>query len=124
MRDTVNVMLESDFGFGTEVMSKNKAILEDMDFVSENVRQLTGFTPEKVIVLSDKNENIYIEFAGNLERLIDDQGVTFQEALEMVMMSNNLAACDANIIVDEASAERINMEELIKVVGEGHVLRK
>ena len=123
MKDTVKVMLESDFGFGTEVYSKNREILEGMDFVSENVRQLTGFTPEKVVVLTD-NENIYIEFAGNLERLMDDQGVDLHEALDMVMMCNNIAACDANIIVDESAVDRIDMETLVKVVGEGHVLRK
>lgn len=123
MKDTVKVMLESDFGFGTEITSKNRQILEEMDFVSENVRQLTGFTPEKVVVLSD-NDNIYIEFAGNLERLMGDQGLDLQEALEMVMMSNGLAACDANIIVDESAVERIDMEALVKIVGESHILRK
>lgn len=123
MKDTVKVMLESDFGFGTEVMSKNREILEEMDFVSENVRQLTGFTPEKVIVLTD-NEKIYIEFAGNLERLMEDQGVDLHEALDMVMMSNNLAACDANLIIDESAVDRIDIDAVIKVVGEGHVLRK
>ena len=123
MKDTVKVMLESDFGFGTEVMSKNREILEGMDFVSENVRQLTGFTPEKVVVLTD-NEKIYIEFAGNLERLMEDQNVDLHEALDMVMMCNNLAACDANLIIDESAVDRIDMEALIKVVGEGHVLRK
>lgn len=123
MKDTVKVMLESDFGFGTEVMSKNREILEGMDFVSENVRMLTGFTPEKVVVLTD-NEKIYIEFAGNLERLMEDQNVDLHEALDMVMMCNNLAACDANLIIDESSVDRIDMEALVKVVGEGHVLRK
>ena len=123
MKDTVKVMLESDFGFGTEVMSKNREILEGMDFVSENVRQLTGFTPEKVVVLTD-NEKIYIEFAGNLERLMEDQNVDLHEALDMVMMCNNLAACDANLIIDESAVDRIDMEALVKVVGEGHVLRK
>ena len=123
MKDTVKVMLESDFGFGTEVMSKNREILEGMDMVSESVRQLTGFTPEKVVVLTD-NEKIYIEFAGNLERLMEDQGVDLHEALDMVMMCNNLAACDANLIIDESAVDRIDMEALVKVVGEGHVLRK
>ena len=123
MKDTVKVMLESDFGFGTEVISKNREILKGMDFVSENVRQLTGYTPEKVIVLTD-NDRIYIEFAGNLERLMEDQGVDLHEALDMVMMSNNLAACDANLIIDESAVDRIDMDAVIKVLGEGHVLRK
>ena len=123
MRDTVKVMLESDMGFGTEIYSKNREILENMDFVSEEVRQLTGFTPEKVVVLTT-NDNIYIEFANNLERLMADAGCDLREAVDMVMMCNNVAACDANIIVDESAVDRIDMEALVKVVGEDHILRK
>lgn len=123
MKDTVKVMLESDFGFNTEVTSKNRQILEGMEFVSENVRQLTGFTPEKVVVLND-DENIYIEFAGNLERLMEDAACDLQEALDMVMMCNNIAACDANIIVDESAVDRIDMEALVKIVGADHIFRK
>ncbi len=123
MKDTVKVMLESDFGFGVSGYSKNKEIFDDLDFVSEDVRQLTGFTPEKVIVLNDGN-NIYVEFAGNLEKLMEDAGYDLQEAIDAVMMENNVASCDANIIIDESCIDRINMEELIKVVGEDHVLRK
>jgi hypothetical protein len=123
MRDTVKVMLESDMGFGTEIYSKNREILENMDFVSEEVRQLTGFTPEKVVVLTT-NDNIYIEFADNLERLMDDGGYDLREAVDMVMMCNNVAACDANIIVDESAVERIDMEALVKVVGADHIFRK
>lgn len=123
MKDTVKVMLESDFGFGTEIYSKNREILEDIDIVSENVRQLTGYTPEKVVVLND-SKNIYIEFAGNLERLMEDGGYDLREAVDMVMMCNGVAACDANIIVDESAIDRIDMEALIKVVGAEHIFRK
>ena len=123
MRDTVKVMLESELGFGTEIYSKNKEILVGIDFVSEEVRQLTGFTPEKVIVLTD-SKNIYIEFANNLERLMNDGNYDLREAVDMVMMCNNVAACDANIIVDESALDRIDMEALVKVVGEEHIFRK
>ena len=123
MKDTVKVMLESDFGFGTEIYSKNREILEGMNLVSEEVRQLTGFTPEKVVVLNDE-KNIYIEFANNLERLMEDAQCDLREALDMVMMCNNIAACDANVIVDESAADRIDMELLVKVVGADHIFRK
>ena len=123
MKDTVKVMLESEFGFDTNTYSKNKEILEGVELVSENVRQLTGFTPEKVTVLNDGN-NIYIEFADNLERLREDAKYDLQEAVDTVMIENNIAACDVNIIVDESAVDRINMEELIKVIGKEHVFRK
>ena len=123
MKDTVKVMLESDFGFGTEIYSKNREILEGMNFVSESVRQLTGFTPEKVVVLND-DKNIYIEFAGNLERLMEDADCDIQEAIDMVVTCNKIAACDVNIIVSESSVDRIDMEALVKIVGADHIFRK
>lgn len=123
MKDTVKLMLESDFGFDTENYSKNRQILEDTQYVSESVKQLTGFTPEKVTVLSDGN-NIFIEFAGNLERLMEDAKCDFNEALSMTMEANKIAALDANIIIDESCVDRINLDEMIKVVGKEHIFRK
>ena len=112
MKDTVKVMLESEFGFDTNTYSKNKEILESVELVSEDVRQLTD------------GNNIYIEFANNLERLMEDAKYDLQEAIDAVMIENNIAACDVNIIVDESAVDRINMEELIKVLGKEHVFRK
>lgn len=123
MKDTVKTMLESDFGFSTEEYSRNKEILENMNFISEEVRQMTGFTPEKVIVLNDNN-NIYIEYANNLEKLMEDAGYDFKEALEMVTAENKISAYDVNIIVDESCVDRIDMDALIKEVGKDHVFRK
>lgn len=123
MKDTVKIMLESDFGFSTSVFSKNKEMLEEMNFISENVRQLTGFTPEKVTVLND-NDNYYIEFAGNLERLMEDGRYDLREALDMVTLENKISAYDVNIIVDESCVDRIDVEALIKEVGKEHVFRK
>ena len=123
MENTVKVMLESDFGFSTSAFSKNREILEGVELVSESIRTLTGFTPERVTVLNDGN-NIYIEFANNLERLMEDTGYDLQDALDAVMMENKIAACDANIILDESCVDRINLEEFIKVVGKEHVFRK
>lgn len=122
MKDTVKIMLESE-GFGTQIYSKNKEILEQMDVISEDVRRLTGFTPEKVVVLND-DENVYIEFANNLERFMDDNLLDFNEALNMVMLCNNAGGYEPIIIVDESAVERIDMEALVKTVGVDHILRK
>ena len=123
MQDTVKTMLESDFGFSTTEYSRNKEILESMNFISEEVRQMTGFIPEKVTVLNDK-EHYYIEYANNLERLMEDAHYDFKEAFEMVTAEYKISACDVNIIVDESCVDRIDMEALVKVVGADHVFRK
>ena len=123
MKETVRTMLVSSFGFEKEVISKNKEILESMNIVTENVRQMTGFTPEKVIVLNDDN-NYYIEFANNLEKLMEDAGCDFKEALDMVMNENKICAYDVNIIVEESCVDRIDMNALIDAVGKEHVFRK
>lgn len=123
MKDTAKVMLESEAGFGTTIYSKNRQILDEMQLVSENVRQLTGFTADKVIALTDGN-NIYIEFANNLERFMQDAQLDLREAVDEVMYANKVSAQDANIIVDESCVDRINMEEMIQVIGKNHILRK
>ena len=123
MHNTTKIMLESEFGFSGEIYTENRQVLENMDFISENVRQLTGFTPEKVIALSDGN-NVYIEFANNLERLMSDGGFDLREALDMVMTHNHVAGVDPYIILDESVIDKINLSELMKEVGADHILRK
>lgn len=123
MKNTVQTMLESDFGCSLNIFSDNKQILNNMDMISESVRQLTGYTPEKVAVLNDGN-NIYIEFAGNLERLMQDGGYYFREALDMVLECNFIAGCDPYIIIDESAVDRIDLSAIVAEVGADHVFRK
>jgi len=123
MKETVRTMLESDFGFNMTGYSKNKEIFERISFASKEVIQMTGFTPEKVIVLNDNN-TYYIEFCGNLERLMEDADISLQEAIDEVTMYNNIAACDVNIILDECCIDRINLDEMIKLIGIEHIFRK
>lgn len=123
MKDTVKIMTESAFGFDTEISSKNKQLFESMNMISEETRQLTGFTAEKVTVLNDGN-NIYIEFANNLERFMQDSGYEFKEALESVMTCNKCMSTDANIILDESCIDNVDIDAMISIVGEDHIFRK
>ena len=123
MQNTAKIMLESEFGFSGEIYSENRQVFDNMNFISESVRQLTGFTPEKVIVLNNGND-IYIEFANNLERLMEDGGFHLREALDMVMTQNFVGGCDPYIILDESCIDRINLTELAKEVGADHIVRK
>lgn len=123
MKDTVKIMTESAFGFDTNIMGKNRELFESTAMVSEEVRQLTGFTPDKVVVLK-KDNDVFIEFAGNLERLMKDAGYDVKEAIQSVMIENKQMATTPNIIVDESCVDTVNMEALIGIVGADHVLRK
>lgn len=123
MKDTVRIMVESAFGFDTTTLSKNKDLFNKTTIISEEVRQLTGYTPEKVILLSDGN-NIFIEYANNLERLMEDSACTIQEAIDSVMVENKQMACQPNIILDESCIDRVDIDALINAVGEDHIFRK
>ena len=70
------------------------------------------------------DENYYIEFANNLERLMEDAGYDFKEAFESVTIENGISGHDVNIIIDESCIDRIDIEAMINVVGADHVFRK
>lgn len=123
MKNTVKTMLESDFGFATSTYSANKVAFENTQTLAESTVNMMNQTPDRVIVLKD-NDKYYIEFANNLDRLMVDQKLDFKEAVEEVALSNKIAACDINIIIDESSIDRIDLESLFEEVGKEHVFRK
>ena len=123
MKDTVKVMVESDFGFDTNILQQNRGLFESAEMISEDVRQLTGYTPDKVVALEDGN-NVYIEYANNLERLMEDAGYDIQEALDAVLAEGQKMAVDPYIILDESCIDRVDIDALAKVVGTDHIFRK
>lgn len=123
MKDTVKVMVESDFGFDTNILQQNRGLFENAEIISEDVRQLTGYTPDKVVALDDGN-NVYIEYANNLERLMEDAGYDVQEAIDAVMAESHKMAVDPYIILDESCIDRVDIDALSKVVGYDHIFRK
>ena len=123
MKDTVKIMVESDFGFDTNTLQQNRGLFESAEMISEDVRQLTGYTPDKVVALDDGN-NVYIEYANNLERLMEDAGYDIQEALDAVLAEGHKMAVDPYIILDESCIDRVDIDTLAKVVGADHIFRK
>ena len=114
MKNTVECLMESEFGFSIKSINENKKIYDELENISENVKQLCGYTPEKVIMLTD-GEKYYCEFSNNLEKLMQDQKLDLSEAVEMVQESNNIFGEDINIIIDENSLEKLNLNEIEKI---------
>ncbi len=113
MKDTVRCMLESEFDMPLSMEDTNLTLLQTIDPISESVRELTGFTPEKAVVLATTDNHYYIEFAGNIERLMKDQQLSFNEAVEEICLSNKICLEDVSIIVDESCVDKICLEDLI-----------
>ena len=112
MVNTAKVMLESETGIAASYVNVNRSIFESFSPLTEAELQLTGYTPEKVCVLDRGDGRYFIEFSGNLERLMQDQKIDIDEAVELVCSENNIEPCDIGIIFDEAAIEKINMRKL------------
>ena len=67
----VNI-LESDtvFGLGAEMINENVTAMNEVEQISEYVRDLLSCTVEKVVINATKSDpTCYIEYVNNLERL-------------------------------------------------------
>lgn len=115
MKDTVKAMLESEFQMPMSIEEANMGILESITPISDKVRELTGFTPEKAVVLYHESEGrYYIEFANNIERVMKDQNISFIEAVEEILNTNNIHMEDTSIIVDESCISKLDLSTLVE----------
>lgn len=113
MKETVRAMLESEFGMPISMEDANIQAFHRMKPVSEEVRQLTGFTPEKVVVNSDGFQ-YYVEFSGNIERLMKDQQYTFNEAMSEIAMHNKIQLENVCVVVDESCINKLDLDALMR----------
>ena len=114
MKDTVNSLLESTLYPEMDNQTKNIMTFSQLDTLTESQIQLTGYTPDKVIVLVDESSNNYfIEFNHNLERLMHDQDINIEEAVDRVMAANDISKySDMSIIVDESSLKKLDLNSI------------
>lgn len=114
MKDTVNSLLESTLYPEMDNQTKNIMAFSQLDTLTESQIQLTGYTPDKVIVLVDESSNNYfIEFNHNLERLMHDQDINIEEAVDRVMAANDISKySDMSIIVDESSLKKLDLNSI------------
>ena len=118
MRDTAQLLYESNNSFSSLSLTEFGDNANQFNSISvlesrhQDLIDLLGITPEKVIVNVTPGNNYMIEFAGNLERLIDDQNVSFQDAIALVAEENHINNLDSiYIVVDESSIPKINFRK-------------
>lgn len=113
MYDAVKEMLESEFFENYDTETKNVLEFTDLQQLTESQLQLTGFIPAKVIVLKEEETgDIFVEYANNVERLMKDQKLNFNEAMEQIAEHYEISTEDMNVIVSENDIDKINISEL------------
>lgn len=113
MYDAVKEMLESEFFENYDTETKNVLEFTDLQQLTESQVQLTGFIPAKVIVLKEEETgDIFVEYANNVERLMKDQKLNFNEAMEQIAEHYEISTEDMNVIVSENDIDKINISEL------------
>lgn len=102
MKDTVKSLLESSVAPHMDNATKNRVAFSGLRSISEAANEVMKFTPQKVIV-NCVGENYMIEYAANIERLMEDQKMNLSEAVECVANMNNIALENCILVFDESS---------------------
>lgn len=102
--DCMNEMMLNSYG-------ENTMAFQELSTLGEEHRQLLGIIPEKVVVNVSKGNNYLVEYTGNLERLMQDQNVSLNEALDMISEVNKIDKERIYIVADESCIEKINFKK-------------
>lgn len=116
MRDTVKSLMESAVAPHMDASTKNRIAFSGLRSISEAAVEVMKFNPQKVIV-NRVGENYMIEYAANIERLMEDQNMNLCEAVECVANMNNIALENCILVLDESSiSSGLNINSIIEAV--------
>lgn len=113
MYETVSCLLENSVNLGLNAISENTKVYKKVEPISENVKQLLGFTLDKVTVVKESEDSYYVEYSDNLERYMKDQAITLNEAVTNICERYAIFESDLSIIVDESCVDKIDMPALV-----------
>ena len=125
MKDSALALMESTLIPSVDLQTENTVYFNNITTLSESAFQRLGYTPQKVIVVQnpDDTSTYMVEFSGNLERLMNDQDIDINEAMEMVAEDNNLVISDMILVLDESAKFKLNISEIIKSKPEYSIVR-
>ena len=125
MKDSALALMESTLIPSVDLKTENTVYFNNITTLSESAFQRLGYTPQKVIVVQnpDDTSTYMVEFSGNLERLMNDQDIDINEAMEMVAEDNNLIVSDMILVLDESAKFKLNISEIIKSKPEYSIVR-
>lgn len=110
MQSTVNVLLEGESTkFAVSVLTENAKFYETIQPVTEQQTQFLGYTAKKVNLAQQKDGTVLVEFSNNLERFMNDQQLTLDEAMEALGEEYELIPQMISIVVDESAVDKLDL---------------
>lgn len=109
MKDTLKSLLESATIPSLDVQTRNTLAYNGLSKFTE--AGCLEYTPQKVIINKSRSGYV-VEFTGNLERLMRDQDMEIDEAMETVASLNDIPIEECTVLFDEAA---INIIDINKV---------
>lgn len=111
MYDTVKMLIESttlpEVDFITENTNNFNAIRE----ATENEILCTKFNPKKIPVVQYDGKYV-IEFSNGVDKLMREQNIELDKAMNIVAAVNNIQLSECVLIVDESAINKIDLSGL------------
>lgn len=115
MIDTITCMLESEskFGVGMQIVTENQMSYNEVQELPRELKNLLGYTVEKVCVAGDGNDSYYLEYSNNIERYMEDQKIyQIEEAITNIAEHYGILEEDITIVVDESCIDKLDISAL------------
>lgn len=110
MKSTVDLLLEAESSnFAVSVLTENAQCFDKIETVTEQQTQFLGYTAKKVNLAQQKDGTVLVEFSNNLERFMNDQQLTLDEAMSALGEEYELIPAAISIVVDESCVDKINL---------------
>lgn len=114
MLDTANVLLESAGNFTSEfslvALGENATEFDSLKSINAEMRDQLTFREASVAVHETKGKNYLIEYSHNLERFMEDQNITINEALDRVINSNDIPSERVYVVIEQSDVSKLNIK--------------
>lgn len=111
MYDTVKMLIESSTLPVVDFITENTNNFNLIREATENEKLCTKFNPKKIPVVRYDDKYV-IEFTDGVDKLMADQNIGLDEAMETIANVNGIQVTECVLIVDESAINVINLSGL------------
>ena len=111
MYDTVKMLIESSALPEVDFITENANNFTMIREATENEVLCTKLNPKKIPVVS-YNGKYVIEFTDGVDRLMREQNIGLDEAMEAIAAVNGIQVTECTLIVDESAIAKIDLSGL------------